>query len=213
MIAGNNKIAFIEKFPLKKYRIKISKAIVSIVIIALLSFIATPLFAQNAEDSTDGRFHDDLLNHLVGKWNVTSIIHGSPFTADFEAEWVMNHQYLRIHLKSHEIIPWWHVQMEFEEFVGYNHNTKQYVIHGMSIEGDEDPSEGFLYGYRTGDEFKTVAKFGADSLIVQRYTLQSAYRDVTHSDSWNIKSAWVIGGKEGDTFLEMQLRAAKTSTK
>ena len=76
--------------------------------------------------------------------------HGSPFTADFEAEWVMNHQYLRIHLKSHEIIPWWHVQMEYEEFIGYNHTTKQYIVHGMSIEGDEDPSEGFLYGLSNG---------------------------------------------------------------
>ena len=60
---------------------------------------------------------------------------------------------------------------------------------------------------------KQSQNLGQTRLIVQRYTLQTAYREVTHSDSWNIKSAWIIGGKEGDTFLEMQLRAAKTSTK
>jgi len=83
----------------------------------------------------------------------------------------------------------------------------------MSIEGDEDPSEGFGYAYRTGNEFKTVAKFGLDSLIVQRFALQTAYREITHADSWNIKSAWVIAGQEGEPFLEMQLVPATPSSK
>ena len=103
--------------------------------------------------------------------------------------------------------------MEFEEFIGYNHSNKRYVVHGMSIEGDEDPSEGFGYAYRTGNEFKTVAKFGLDSLIVQRFALQTAYREITHADSWNIKSAWVIAGQEGEPFLEMQLVPATPSSK
>ena len=103
--------------------------------------------------------------------------------------------------------------MEYEEFVGYNHSSKRYVVHGMSIEGDEDPSEGFCYAYRTGNEFKTVAKFGSDSFIVQRFTLQTAYRAITNADSWNIKSAWVIAGKEGEPFLEMQLCITPTPKK
>ncbi len=197
-----------EKF-IRHYFAKIFKIIALIILTGLMTFIATPSFAQSAEDTTDGRFHDDLLNHLVGKWNVTSMAHGSPFTAAVEVDWVMNHQYLHIHFKSHEIVPWFHVPMEFEEFIGYNHNSKRYVVHGMSIEGDEDPSEGFLYGYRTGNEFKTVAKFGSDSLIVQRFSWQTAYRQLNRPDSWNIKSVWVIAGKEGEPFLEMQLVAAK----
>jgi hypothetical protein len=173
----------------------------------ITALLYMPVFAQTAEDTTDGRFHDDLLNHLVGKWDITSIAHGSPFTSDLEAAWVMNHQHLRIHLKSHEIIPWWHVQMEYEEFIGYNKSSKRYVVHGMSIEPyDYDPSEGFCYGYRTGNEFKTVAKFGFDSLIVQRFTWDPA------SLSWSIKSNWVIAGKEGEVFLDMKLVAAKSSS-
>ena len=173
----------------------------------ITALLYIPSFAQTAEDTTDGRFHDDLLNHLVGKWNITSIAHGSPFTSDLEAAWVMNHQHLRIHLKSHEIIPWWHVQMEYEEFIGYNKTSKRYVVHGMSIEPYEyDPSEGFCYGYRSGNEFKTVAKFGFDSLIVQRFTWDPA------SLSWSIKSNWVIAGKEGEVFLDMKLVTAKPSS-
>ena len=213
MIAGNTKMAHSKKFIPKEYCAKSPKMVALITLIILFAFIAPPSFAQNVEDTTDGRFHDDLLNHLVGKWDVTTIAHGSPFTATLEADWVLNHQYLHIHFKSHEIIPWFHTQMEFEEFIGYNHSNKRYVFHGMSIEGDEDPSEGFGYAYRTGNEIKTVAKFGLDSLIVQRFTWQTAYREITHTDSWNIKSVWVIDGQEGDPFLEMQLVPAKLSSK
>ncbi|WP_426671505.1 hypothetical protein ACPPVU_09730 [Mucilaginibacter sp. McL0603] len=173
----------------------------------LFTLIAIQMFAQNKADTISGQFHDDLLDHLVGKWNVTSIAHGSPFTSVIDAKWVLNHQYLHVHLKSNEVIPWWHVQMEYDEFIGYNHNSKRYVVHGMSIEGDEDLSEGFCYGYRTGNEFKVVAKFGVDSLVVQRFTWEPA------SVSWNIKSNWVIAGKEGEVFLEMKLVAAKPSSK
>src|SRR5258706_4513004 len=99
----------------------------SFLFIAVLLYISP--FAQNSKDTIDGRFHDDLLNHLVGKWNVTAIAHGSMFTSDLDADWVLNHQYLLIHLKSHEIIPWWHVKMEYYEYIGYNHYQKRYTIH------------------------------------------------------------------------------------
>jgi hypothetical protein len=176
-------------------------------LIILFTFFAAPSFAQNAEDTADGRFHDELLNRLVGEWNVTAIAHGSMFTSDIDAKWILNHQFFHIHLKSHEVIPWWHVQMEYEEFIGYNHINKRYVVHGMSIEGnDYDPSEGFCYAYRSGSEFKTVAKFGSDSLIVQRFTWEPA------PGTWHIESRWVISGIEGETFLDMKLVAAKPSS-
>jgi len=189
------------------YKTIVPKTTTFINLLILLTLFSAPSVAQNVEDTTDRRFHDDLLNHLVGKWDVTAIAHGSLFTSDIDVKWILNHQFLHIHLKSHEVIPWWHVQMEYEEFIGYNHINKRYVVHGMSIEGnDYDPSEGFCYGYRTGNEFKTVANFGADSLIVQRFIWQPA------SHSWNITSRWVITGKEGEVFLDMKLVAAKLSS-
>lgn len=164
-------------------------------------------FSQNTKDSSDGRFHDDLLDHLVGNWNVSSVAHGSSFTGDLDARWVLNHQYLLIHLKSHQVIPWWHVQMEFYQYVGYNHHQNRYTIHGMSIEGDEDLSEGFCYGYRAGNEFKTVAKFGGDTMIVQRFNWQP------HTKSWIVQSRTEIGGKESEVFLELKFVAAKKPKK
>ena len=91
--------------------------------------------------------------------------------------------------------------MEYYEYIGYNHYQKRYTVHGMSIEGDEDLSEGFGYGYRNGNEFKTVEKFGTDTNIVQYLFWHP------ENSSWNIQSRAEINGKEGDIFLNMKLTA------
>ena len=97
--------------------------------------------------------------------------------------------------------------MEYYAYIGYNHYQKRYAVHGMSIEGDEDLSEGFSYGYQNGNEFKTVAKFGADTNIVQRYFWEPV------TNSWNIQSRPEINGKKGDIFLDMKLTAANQKSK
>ncbi|MEP6952266.1 MAG: hypothetical protein ABI863_23445 [Ginsengibacter sp.] len=173
----------------------------------IAALISIPSFAQAVKDSTDHRFHDDLLDHLVGKWHDTATAHGHVFTSEIDAGWVLNHQYLLIHLKSNEVVPWWHVQMEYYEYIGYDHYQRRYTIHGMSIEGDEDLSEGFSYGYRNGNDFKTVAKFGADTNIVQHIIWQPK------SNTWLIQSRSETNGKEGELFLEMKLTAASNKEK
>jgi hypothetical protein len=180
-----------------------NKTFISIMLIVLSAFFTSPTFAQATKDSADGRFHDDLLDHLVGNWKVTSVAHDFSSTGNINSAWVLNHQYLHIHFKGNEIIPWWHMPMEYEEFIGYNHNNKRYTVHGISIEGDADLSEGFSYGYRNGNEFKTIAKFSADTSIVQRFIWEPV------SMSWNIQSRMEISGKEGEVFLDMKLVAVK----
>ncbi|MEJ7681795.1 MAG: hypothetical protein WKG06_28905 [Segetibacter sp.] len=138
----------------------------------IATIITTATFAQTADDTTDHRFHDDLLDHLVGKWNITSVAHGFSSTAVFEAKWVLNHQFLHYHLKSNEVIPWIHKPMEIECFISYNHNSKRYVVLGMSVFGVDD-FEGFSYGDRNANELKIIQKGNneADPTNIQRYTL------------------------------------------
>jgi len=45
-------------------------------------------------------------------------------------------------------------------------------IPSVCRKGDADLSEGFFCGYRSGKEFKTVAKFSSDTSIVQRMIWQ-----------------------------------------
>jgi hypothetical protein len=176
-----------------------------LLLISVVIYISS--FAQNAEDPTSGRFQDDLLNHFVGKWDATAIVHGQKFTLSLEGKWVLNHQYMHIHLKSHEIIPWLKVPFESEFFFGYNQTNKQYTVHEMTVHGTSGLYEGFCYGYRSDNEFKAVAKIGTDSLTVQSFAWEQA------SNSWNIKARWVVAGNEGEPFLEMKVVAAKQNKK
>jgi hypothetical protein len=172
-------------------------------LLLMAAFVTNVALSQNKKDSTDGRFHKDLFDRLEGTWKVSSVAHGFSSTGVITGKWILNHQFFQLHFKGNEIIPWWNMPMEYEEFIGYNHHKERYTVHGISIEGDADLSEGFCYGYRNGNEFKTIAKFSSDTSIIQRFLWEPATK------TWNIKSTAEIGGKEGEVFLEMKLVALK----
>jgi len=45
-------------------------------------------------------FKNDLLNNMVGAWQLSGTIMHRPVKHTIEAEWVLNHQFLRIHEKD-----------------------------------------------------------------------------------------------------------------
>ena len=170
------------------------------VVIILTAFISRSTFAHAAGDP---KFQDDLLDHFVGKWDATLNAHGNKFTARYQGEWVINHQFFRFYSKTNEVVPWLGVLMEYEYFIGYHHQAKRYVVHGMSVLGSDD-YEGFCYASRNGNELTMVQK-ATDStkVVIQRYTFDPT------SNSWLIESRRRISGKEGEVFLEIKLTAAK----
>jgi hypothetical protein len=178
--------------------------LISSTLIVLASCWAPGSFGQIAPDGTDGRFHDDLLDHFVGKWDVSATVHGEKFTLDREAEWVMGHQYLRIHEKSREDIPWLKVPFERTLFIGYNHRYKRYVVYELSVHGSD--SEGFSYAVRSGNELKFEYKIDAD-VIANVFTWEPA------SGSWNFQVRPVIAGKEQKPFTDQKAVPAKPSSK
>jgi hypothetical protein len=98
-------------------------------------------------------FHDELLDHLVGKWDLTATVTGGTtplegsFHFTFEVDWVLNHQFLRIHEKSKEI-PSWSNAHEALIFIGFDDASKRYYAHLMAPHGR--PRVG--YGDRNGNE-------------------------------------------------------------
>ena len=161
--------------------------------------ISVSSYAQQTGDSVGRQFHDDLLDHLVGQWHVTAVAHEHDFTSEVDVAWVLNHQFLLFHLKSNEVVPWWGVQMEYFQYTGYNHYKNRYTLHVVSIEGDEDLSEGFGYGSRSGNDFKTSFKFGRDTTIVQHLIWEPG------TGNWRIQSRMKVKEKEGNVFLDMKL--------
>ncbi len=93
-----------------------------------------------------------LLDHLVGTWMLQGTIAGQAATHDVDAEWVLDHHYLRIHEISREKNAKGLPQYEATIYVAWNEPTKQYaavwldVYGGMSTQsiGVADPKENEL---------------------------------------------------------------------
>ena len=170
----------------------------------ITALICIPSFSQNAGDTADRGFHDDLLNHLVGGWDVKSVAHGFSSTATITAEWILNHQHIHLHFKGNDVIPWIGMPMEFDYFIGFNHNQNRYIVHGISVFGNDD-DEGFWYAYRNGNELKVIGKpiitSDSDTLNIQRLIWQPV------TNTWSIQTRSGINGKEGEVFLDMKLTA------
>ena len=93
-------------------------------------------------EPTDGPhhpLHDTLLDRLVGASQVTGTIAGRPAEQTCDVEWVLNHQFLRIHFLGMRPAtaagggaP---VQYEAFVFVGYSNMFDHYVVHWLDIFG------------------------------------------------------------------------------
>jgi hypothetical protein len=89
--------------------------------VVFLAFGSGIVFAQQPT------FHDALLDKLAGTWLLQGTIAGKPTTHDVTAEWVVRHQYLRIHEVSHEKNAEGQPEYEAMVFVGWDQNAAHYV--------------------------------------------------------------------------------------
>lgn len=120
--------------------------ILKILLVALAFCAASVGAAQQAPVKSP------LLDRLVGKWVLQGTIAGKATIHDVDAEWVLNHHYVRIHEVSREKNAKGQPQYEATIYVAWNEPTKQYaaiwldVYGGMSSEsiGVADPKENDL---------------------------------------------------------------------
>jgi hypothetical protein len=114
-------------------------------------FLATlPLILISAtHGQARAQLKDDLLDKLTGQWALTGTVAGKTAHHDVQAEWVLNHQFLRIHEQAN---PKAGDQSGYEAwvFVGYNKEKQQYVAHWLDVFGGSG-AEAVGFGKRTGD--------------------------------------------------------------
>jgi len=158
--------------------------------------VGSAAFAQNLRV-----FQDDLLDQLVGKWNGTGTVHDAPSKQIFEAEWVLNHQFLRIQEKTEEIIPRANVRFEALLFIGYDQPSKRYVLQSMNVWG-AGRAGAFVYGERNGNEIK----FDEDFAGAQGY---SRLLWQPESKTWKYVTAMKNAKGEWQTTVDLTLTAAK----
>jgi len=115
--------------------------------------------AQGQElDGPKHIFDDPLLNNMLGSWTLSGNIANRPARHSVQAEWVLNHQFLRIHEKddapSTNGLPGYEALV----MVGYDNMSERYVVHWLDIYGGRF-SETLGYGSRKGNDISLTFEY------------------------------------------------------
>jgi hypothetical protein len=103
-------------------------------------------------------FRDPLLDNLAGTWNLKGKILGHDADHIVEAEWVLNHQFLRIHEKDQNSAANVAVPYEAMIMIGYDNASDRYVVHWNDVYGGRF-SETLGYGTQTGNEIRLIFEY------------------------------------------------------
>ncbi len=108
-------------------------------------------------DGPSRLFQDDLFEHLAGKWRLVGARGNEAVDHTVEVDWVLNHQFLRIHEKA--VAPAKSgLVYEAMVFVGRDNRSDRYVAHWIDVFGGRW-SETLGYGRRDGDEVEFVFEY------------------------------------------------------
>jgi hypothetical protein len=125
-----------------------------VLLIALPAILASsPSLAQSSAG-----WQDDLANHLAGTWNLEGKVQGRDAHHEVTAEWVLNHQFLRIHEKTAANAPASEHAYEAIWFLGHDETSDRYVLHLLDIFGARF-SETLGYGTRAGNELRFIFEY------------------------------------------------------
>jgi len=123
-------------------------------LLATLGLSARFVYAQEPLDGPNRPFKDELLENLVGDWKLTRQIRGQTVQNTVQVEWVLNHQFLRIHMKDTATPSTYEAMV----FLGYDNASDRYVVHWIDIFGGRF-SETLGYGKRDGNAIKFVFEY------------------------------------------------------
>jgi hypothetical protein len=95
---------------------------------------------------------------MTGTWELTGQIMGRQAHHEVQAEWVLNHQFLRIHEKTQVNAPASERRYEAIWFLGYDPVSERYVLHLLDLFGARF-SETLGYGTRDGNAIRFVFEY------------------------------------------------------
>ncbi len=114
-------------------------------------------------------FQDPLLDHLIGKWVLHGTIQGRETTHNIDSEWVLGHQYVRLHEVSREKNAQGRAEYEAIVFIGWDQVSSEYACLWLDTTGGGGISSqvighakragneiAFLFKYKDGGSFHTT---------------------------------------------------------
>ena len=153
----------------------------------VLSFIALfSLMAALRSGAQTVEWRDDLVDHMTGAWKLEGQVMGRDAHHEVQAEWVLNHQFLRIHEKTDAGAPASEHRYEATWFLGYDPVSERYVLHLLDGFGARF-SETIGYGTRDGNAIRFVFEYPDGPF-------HTTYRWSPGKDTWQ----WLMEQKNKD---------------
>ena len=112
-------------------------------------FLLTVLLSFHMVAQAPAEWPDGLVNHLAGSWKLEGNVMGNNAHHDVQADWVLNHQFLRIQEKTAANAPASERPYDSIWYLGYDAIGEQYVLHLMDTFGGRF-SETLGYGTGSG---------------------------------------------------------------
>ena len=134
-----------------------TKYMTAIILALLLSFTCVPTAGQEPRTRT---FKDDLLDNLVGEWKLVRKIRGRIVENVVKADWVLNHQFLRVHMRDIANPP----AYEATVFIGYDTIQDRYVVHWLDVFGGVS-SQTLGHGSRNGNTIKLMFAYPEHAFV------------------------------------------------
>lgn len=134
---------------------------------------------------------DPLLDHLTGNWVLHGTIAGRETTHDIEAEWVLGHEYVRMHEVSREKTVQGQPAYEAIIFIEWDASSSEYRCLWLDSTGGGGLSAPIAHGRRSDDGITFLFK-DKDSSIHTTF----AYSKTT--DTWQ----WLIDNEAGGKLSE-----------
>jgi hypothetical protein len=127
-------------------------------LLALCSVLmAVSAAGQQPELPLDGpqrTFQDPLFEQLTGTWTMVGTVRSRPATYSLRAEWVLNHQFLRLEMRDVAEPPAYQATV----YIGYDNASERYVAHWLDAGGGRF-SETLGFGKRIGNAVLLVFEY------------------------------------------------------
>ena len=134
--------------------IKLRLLVTILLFLTCIDLARNQTWAQQPLDGPGRVFHDELLDNLVGDWKIARKFKTRTVDNTATAEWVLNNQFLLIHMKDANSPP----QYEANIYVGFDNTSDRYVAHWIDVFGAR-VSETMGFGSRSGNSIKFVFEY------------------------------------------------------
>jgi len=116
------------------------------------------LFSLSLPAQVPPQWPDPLIDHLAGAWKLEGAVMGNRAHHEVQADWVLNHQFLRIQEKTAADAPATEHRYDAIWYLGYDSTSDRYVLHLMDTFGGRY-SETLGYGTRDANQIRFVFEY------------------------------------------------------